>query len=436
MTAGMNQVRKRSGSYGFGRGPLCALAVIGASLMVTIGAAPAAIAADAQSKQWYLDSMRAEEIWKTTTGEGIKVAVIDSGVNGSTPSLKGQVLKGLDATETDGKTDDIDGHGTTMAELIAGTGAGGGLKGLAPGAKIIPMRIADKAFEEKHKSNPWDDSIAVRAAADSDAKIISMSVGNEFLDVKEKEAVEYAQSKGKLLFAAVGNSGNSANKPAYPANYPEVVGVAGTDREGQVAKYSNHGDFVDIAAPANDIPRWCDETFTNYCDGDGGTSSATALASATAALIWSANPDWTANQVLRVMFESAGRGDDWKPGTVSNYLGHGIVRPNAAINRGIGKPGDPDVSPLTNERTTSGGSADAGAPAEGSAKDDDTGSSPPKSGAEGDGKDKGKDTDTVAAGNAEDSSDDSQLGLILGGVAVVAVLAGGAFAVVRKRRTA
>ncbi|MGW6310617.1 S8 family serine peptidase, partial [Streptomyces niveus] len=290
MTAGMNQVRKRSGSYGFGHGPLCALAVIGASLMVTIGAAPAAIAADAQSKQWYLDSMRAEEIWKTTTGEGIKVAVIDSGVNGSTPSLKGQVLKGLDATETDGKTDDIDGHGTTMAELIAGTGAGGGLKGLAPGAKIIPMRIADKEFEEKHKSNPWDDSIAVRAAADSDAKIISMSVGNEFLDAKEKEAVEYAQSKGKLLFAAVGNSGDGANKPAYPANYPEVVGVAGTDREGQVAKYSNHGDFVDIAAPANDIPRWCDETFTKYCDGDGGTSSATALASATAALIWSANP--------------------------------------------------------------------------------------------------------------------------------------------------
>ncbi|MFE5667806.1 S8 family serine peptidase [Streptomyces niveus] len=437
MTAGMSQVRKRFGSYGFRRGPLCAVAVIAASMTGTIGAAPAAIAADVQSKQWYLDAMRVDDIWKSSTGKGIKIAVIDTGVNASTPSLKGQVLKGLDATETDGTTNDYDGHGTNMAELIVGTGAGGGVKGLAPGAKIIPMRMANKDFEEKHKSNTRDNSNAIRAAADGDAKIINMSIGGEFVDAVEKEAVEYAHSKGKLLFAAVGNTGDKANKPGYPANYPEVVGVAATDREGQVAEYSQHGDFVDIAAPANDIPGWCDETFTKYCDGDGGTSSATALASATAALIWSANPDWTANQVLRVMFESAGRGDDWKPGTVSNYLGHGIVRPNAAINRGIGKPGDPDVSPLTNERTTSAGSADAGAPSkEGSAKDDDTGSSPPKSGAEDDGKDKGKDTDTVAAGSAKDSSDDSQLGLILGGVAVVAVLAGGAFAVVRKRRTA
>lgn len=435
MTAGMNQVRKRFGCYGFRRGPLCAVAVIGAAMVGTIGAAPAAIAADAQSKQWYLDAMRVDEIWKTSTGEGIKIAVIDTGVNASTPSLKGQVLKGLDATETDGTTDDYNGHGTSIAELIAGTGAGGGLKGLAPGSKIIPMRMANKEYEEKHKSTPWDNSNAIRAAADGDAKIINMSIGSEFVDYKEKEAVEYAQSKGKLLFAAVGNTGDKANKPSYPANYPEVVGVGATDREGKVADYSQHGDFVDIAAPANDIPGWCDETFTKYCDGDGGTSTATALASATAALIWSANPDWTANQVLRVMFESAARGDDWKPGTVSDFLGHGIVRPNAAINRGIGKPGDPDLSPLTNERTTAGGSADAGAPSEGSAKDDDA-SSPPKSGAKDDGKDKGKDTDTVAAGSAEDSGDDSQLGLILGGVAVVAVLAGGAFAVVRRRRTA
>lgn len=403
-------------------------------MLGTIGAAPAAIAADAQSKQWYLDAMRVDEIWKTSTGEGVKIAVIDTGVNASTPSLKGQVLKGLDATETDGTTDDYDGHGTSIAELIAGTGAGGGLKGLAPGAKIIPMRMANKEFEEKHKSNTFDNSNAIRAAADGDAKIINMSIGGVFVDAAEKEAVEYAHSKGKLLFAAVGNTGDKENKPGYPANYREVVGVAATDREGQVAKYSQHGDFVDLAAPANDIPFWCDATFTKYCDGNGGTSAATALASATAALIWSANPDWTANQVLRVMFESAGRGEDWKPGTVSNYLGHGIVRPNAAINRGIGKPGDPDVSPLTNERTTAGGSADAGAPSEGSAKDDDASSKPGSGGAKDTETDKG--ADSVTTGSAENSGDDSQLGLILGGVAVVVVLAGGTFAVVRKRRTA
>lgn len=434
MTAGISQVRKRSGSYGLRRGPLFAVAVMGALAMGMVGAAPAAVAEDMQSKQWYLDAMRAEDIWKSATGEGVKIALIDTGVNASIPSLKGQVLKGVDATKTDGTTDDYDGHGTSMAELIAGTGAGGGLKGLAPGAEIIPMRIANGEFEEKHKSKTFDNASAIREAADSDAKIINVSGGSEFVSAQEKEAVEYAFGKGKLLFAAVGNTGHKDNKPGYPANYPEVVGVAASDRDGEVSKTSQHGDFVDIAAPGFDTPFWCDETFTKYCVGNGGTSTATALASATAALIWSANPDWTANQVLRVMFESAGRGEDWEPGTLSNYLGHGIVRPNAAINRGIGKPGDPDLSPLTNERTESGGSADAGAPSEGSAKDDDASSKPGSGGAKDTETDKG--ADSVTTGSAENSGDDSQLGLILGGVAVVVVLAGGTFAVVRKRRTA
>ncbi|QHY98527.1 Thermophilic serine proteinase precursor [Streptomyces sp. S4.7] len=428
MTAGMSQVRKRSGSYGLRRGPLFAVAAIGASAMVVGVAVPAAVAEDMQSKQWYLEAMRTDEIWESATGEGIKIALIDTGVNASIPSLKGQVLKGLDATETDGTTDDYSGHGTTMAELIAGTGEGGGLKGLAPGAEIIPMRIANEEFEEKHNSKAFDNASAIRAAADSDAKIINVSLGSQFLEAQEKAAVQYAYKKGKLFFAAVGNTGHKGNKAEYPANYPEVVGVAASDPEGEVADTSQHGDFVDIAAPGIDTPFWCDETFSKYCVGNGGTSTATALASASAALIWSANPDWTANQVLRVMFESAGRGDDWKPGTVSNYLGHGIVRPNAAINRGIGKPGDPDVSPLTNERTTAGGSSDAGAPKEGAAKDDDAASSASGSDA------KAPDADTANA--AKDTGDDSQLGLILGGAALVAVLAGGAFAVVRRRRSA
>lgn len=429
MTAGMSQVRKRSGSYAWRRGLAGTVAVVGVVAMGTVGDAQAAAAADGQSSQWYLDAMRAEEIWTSATGEGIKVAVIDTGVNSSTASLKGQVLKGLDATESGGEaTDDYTGHGTTMAELIAGTGKGGGLRGLAPGAKIIPMRIATEDFKGEGV-NEWDESIAIRAAADSDAQIISMSVGNRFLSAKQKEAVQYAQKKGKLFFAPVGNSAKRGNKPEYPANYPEVVGVAASGPEGEVADYSQHGDFVDIAAPGSDTPFWCDETFTKYCVGDGGTSTATALASASAALIWSANPDWTANQVLRVMFESAGRGDDWKPGTVSNFLGHGIVRPNAAINRGIGKPGDADVSPLTNERTT------AGAPSKGSS--DDSASSPPKPGADGANEtDTDTDADADTANAAKDTGDDSQLGLILGGAALVAVLAGGAFAVVRRRRSA
>ncbi|WP_406274475.1 S8 family serine peptidase [Streptomyces sp. NBC_00191] len=411
MTAGMSQARKR-------RGLLCMLAAVSVWSVGIAGMAPAAVAADVQSKQWYLDAMRAKDMWKITTGEGIKVAVIDSGVNPSAPSLKGQVLKGLDTTEAEGdETDDYRGHGTTMAELIAGTGKGGGLRGLAPGVKVIPFRISDTEFQNGRRVNGQDAPDAIRAAADSDAQIISMSFGSDYSSLAERQAVEYAESKGKLFFAAAGNNAKEGNKAHYPAAYPDVVGVAAADREGQVAEYSQHGDNVDIASPGNDIPGWCDEKFQRYCDGDGGTSSATAIASASAALVWSMHRDWTANQVLRALIDTAGR--DWKKGTRSNYLGHGLIRPRQIILDGKGDPGAADVNPLTNEKAS--GAANPPAP-----------SAPASSQAP-----KGNSGDQAAvASSSKNADDDSQLGLILGAAAAVVVLAAGAFAVIRRRRSA
>ncbi|GGU65009.1 type VII secretion-associated serine protease [Streptomyces lavendofoliae] len=423
----MSHVSKRAGLYGRRHRMLCAAAATAAWAVIMSGTATAATITDPQSRQWYLDAMKADEIWKSATGEGIKVAVIDSGVDPTTPSLQGQVLGGRDLTGVKGEaTDDFDGHGTSMAELIAGTGKGGGLKGLAPGAKIIPLRVSDTELQNKEKVNAFDMQEAIRAAADSDAKIISVSMGSEFYSSEERDAVEYAQGKGKLLFAGVGNSAKKGNKPQYPASYPEAVAVAGSSTDGEVSDYSQHGDFVDIAAPADDIPGWCDEKLDAYCDGNGGTSAATAIASASAALIWSKHPEWTGNQVLRVMFESAGRGKDWKPGTVSNFLGHGIVRPGAHINRGLGKPGAPDISPLTNEKVggVTAGSATSPAP-----------SAPASSQAP-----KGKPgSDAAVAGSSEKAGADGgggNAGLVIGGAAAVVVVAGAAFAVARRRRSA
>ncbi|MEU2478400.1 S8 family serine peptidase [Streptomyces sp. NPDC013130] len=418
MTAGMSQTRKRHVSLGIRGRLLGTMAVVAAWCVGLAPNAPVAVAADMQSKQWYLGAMQAEEMWKTTTGEGIKIAVIDTGVNSSTPSLAGQVLKGLDATDAKGdETDDYSGHGTTMAELIAGTGRGGGLKGLAPGAKIVPMRVADTEFQNKNSVNAYDTADSIRAAADSDVRIISMSFGSDFQMDRESEAVKYAQSKGKLFFAAVGNEAKKGNPESYPAAYPEVVGVSSADRDGKVAEYSQNGSTVDIAAPGNDIPYWCDETFQEYCDGDGGTSAATAIASASAALVWSAHPDWTANQVLNVLFDTASR--DWEKGTLSKYLGHGLIRPSMNILKGKGDPGAPDISPLTKEKTS--GSEGSGAPSA-------SASSQPEK--------KDKAEDAAMAGSSTEKNDSSQLGLILGGVAVVLVIGGGAFALVRKRRSA
>nr|WP_128807940.1 S8 family serine peptidase [Streptomyces sp. Termitarium-T10T-6] len=413
MTAGMSRPRRRVRVLG-------ALAVAASWSVLFVGAAQPA-AADTQSKQWYLASMQAEDMWKVTTGEGIKVAVVDTGVNSSTPSLRGQVLKGVDVTGAPGdETDDYHGHGTTMAELIAGTGKGGGLKGLAPGAKIIPVRMSDAGFMAKRNTVIGDMSKAIRAAADSEAQIINVSMGSDLFVREGQEAVKYAQSKGKLVMASVGNEGHERNWQQYPAAYPEVVGVASADRDGKVSFYSQHAGTVDVASPGSDVPGWCDNSFKSYCGGDGGTSSASAIASASAALVWSLHPDWTANQVLNVLFDTAAR--DWKDGERSEYLGQGLIRPSMNILKGKGDPGAPDISPLTKEKTT------------GPAKSSEPSSS--KSGSPQPAKN-GEAVDKAVAAKESNSSDNgNQLGLILGVAAAVAVLGAVAYAVVRKRKAA
>ncbi|MFF7362529.1 S8 family serine peptidase [Streptomyces sp. NPDC008125] len=406
-----------------------ALAATAAWSACMAGPAPSAMAQDVQAKQWYLDAMQAEEMWQVSTGKGITVAVIDSGVNPDTPSLRGQVLKGWDATEADGdENDDYTGHGTTMAELIAGTGDGGGLKGLAPDAEIIPYRISDTEFQNDHHVNAHDSEDAIRAAADSDAQIISMSVSSDFALDEEREAAKYALSKGKLFFAAVGNGGAAANAVQYPAAYLEVVGVSSADRTGKVAKTSQHGDYVDLASPGTNVPDWCDSTFQSYCDS-GGTSAATAIASASAALVWSAHPDWTANQVLRVLFDTAGR--DWADDKVSTYLGHGLIRPSMNLLKHKGDPGAPDVSPLTLGKTGAAGSTASPAPSGSSSSSaapsaSASGSSQPQEDKSGD--------DPVVAGSSEPEDSGSSIGLIACAVVVVVVLGGAVLSFLRRRR--
>ncbi|MEU6061642.1 S8 family serine peptidase [Streptomyces sp. NPDC047097] len=367
--------------------------------------------------------MHIQDTWKRATGAGIKVAVIDGGVNPSSPSLQGRVLPGKDFAGVEGdETDDLDGHGTSIAELIAGTGKGGGVKGLAPDAKIIPFRVPDSELEKKQKVNHDGFLQAFKAAVESDAQIINVSMGSDYYSSELRDVVEDAQKKGKLLFAASGNDAKKGSKEHYPAAFPEAVSVAATTPEGKVADFSQSASAVDISAPGVDIPGWCDETFSAYCMTQG-TSNSTALASATAALIWSKHPEWTGNQVLRVMFESAARADDWKPGTMSRYLGHGIVRPNAHITRGLGKPGDPDVSPDTGKRVGGkpGSTPKPPVPSDQGPEATASGDSP------------------ALAGSAK--ADDSGSGtsspyLIGGGIAAAAALAGAGALVARRRRQA
>ncbi|MFF3939795.1 S8 family serine peptidase [Streptomyces phaeofaciens] len=386
--------------------------------VLSAGLAPSATAADAQSEQWYLSAMKADEMWKVSTGKGVKVAVVDSGVNPNTPSLKGQVLAEAPSAVAYKATEDYDGHGTSMAELIAGTGAGDGLKGLAPGAKIVPYRVATdsltNAAEAKKAPAAAD---VIRAIADSDVKIISMSFGGDVAREEDLEAIKYAQSKGKLMIASTGNDAQTKNFIGYPAAYPYVVGVAASDKDGTVGKFSEHGNYVDLASPGLNVPTWCDNTFKSYCNGQG-TSQATAIASASAALVWSAHPDWTANQVLASLIDTAGR--DWAKDDPSTYLGYGLIRPRKVLEDSGYKPAAAGTDPLATENAAGvdDGSASPSASTSSQAPKDTSGGA------------------ASAAGSSSESSDDTTMWVTVGAAAAVLVIGGGAFAVIRSRRRA
>jgi subtilisin family serine protease len=369
--------------------------------------------------------MKAEDLWKVSTGKGIKVAVISTGVNPATPSLRGQVLTGVDASVRSGNvkgsvtdTTDTTGAGTTAAELIAGTGRGGGLQGLAPGAKIIPIRVPPVVHDDAPHIN-YPLATAVKAAVGSGAQIIYFSINNQFPLSNvfgDSDAFEYAVKKGALLIAGTGDVAKLGNKPQYPAAFHEVVGVAAVDGSGKVAPTSQHGEDVDMAAPGVDIPRWCDATFQRYCKDGGGTAAAAALVSASAALVWSKHPRWTAVQVWRVLEETAGR--DWPSDSVSTYVGYGLVRPRQSLLDGKGEPGsaDPDSDPFF-VRPVTGTSSASSSPTKSAEPVHETANSAPS-----------------AAADASDGDNGAPLPGIAAAAAVAVLVGGTAWVLVRRRQ--
>lgn len=307
-----------------------------AALLVGIATTPSH-AESVRSQQWHLTAMQAEEMWKTTRGEGVTVAVIDSGVDDTNLDLRGQVLEGKDfAPDAPGdQHTDVSGHGTGMAALIAGTGESGGgdgAFGLAPGAKILPIRVP---------LNATVFAKAIRYAADAGAKVIniSMAVGGGAPLEEESEAVKYALDKGALIFAGVGNDGDSTL--VTPAATPGVVGVGAVGKDLRKTAESQYGPQVDLAAPGADMVAAC-TTETGLCTSHG-TSDATAITSASAALIWSHHPDWTNNQVLKVMLNTAA--GPTSGANRNDYIGYGVVRPRIALKT-PGDPGPADEYPL------------------------------------------------------------------------------------------
>ncbi|WP_412740746.1 type VII secretion-associated serine protease mycosin [Krasilnikovia sp. MM14-A1259] len=263
-------------------------------------------------------------------GSGVRVAVLDSGVDSTNPQLRGRVSAGRDLLGggPDGRHDCV-GHGTGVASIIAARPVDGvAFRGLAPGATVVPVRVSEPETIGGRSAAPQQFAQAIDWAADpagGGAQVLNLSLVMTADDPRVRRAVARALQRGVVVVAAVGNAATDGNPTPYPAAYPGVIGVGAIGVDGQRAGYSQHGAYVDVMAAG--------EAVTVAAPGGGhvtgrGTSYAVPFVAATAVLLRQRFPAMTPAQVSRQILGTA----DPAPGGVrSDEYGYGLLNPYRAL---------------------------------------------------------------------------------------------------------
>lgn len=304
-----------------------------------------------RAREYWLTDYGFDDAWKESTGEGVTVAVIDTGVDATHQDLKNNMVKGWDASD---KGDDNGGeglgvepeHGTLVASMIAGhghddgitvgdsswPGKPAGMLGVAPDAKIMPISLEIGTVGENHKSIDEQIPQAVKYAVDHHANIINLSVGSNNTSWPQSwdEAFAYAEEKGVLIVASSGNRGSGVTQVGAPATIPGVLTVGGVDaRRKDSWSSSSQGISISVAAPS--------ENLMGAIPGDNyavwsGTSGAAPLVTGLAALIKAKYPNLTSHQIIQRIIESADDGGE--PGRDPIY-GFGIINPSKALGEDV-----------------------------------------------------------------------------------------------------
>lgn len=236
---------------------------------------------------WYIEKVQADAVWKTTSGgKDILVAVLDTGIDVKHEDLAGKVIESVNFTAS--KTaDDLNGHGTVTAGII--TASIENLKG-ATGIAYRSLLLNVKVAGDNGIVYPEAVAKGIVWAADKGAQVINLSLTLNQPSAEVEEAVRYAWDKGAVIIAAAGNT--ASVKPVYPAASPNVIGVAATDKNDRLAKWSNRGDWVSVSAPGVEMLSTIPQD--KYAI-KSGTSYATALVSGEAALLLAVARDRNAN---------------------------------------------------------------------------------------------------------------------------------------------
>ena len=273
---------------------------------------------------WGVNHIEADVVHPYNTGTGIRVCVVDTGINRTHPDLNDNYVTGIDYVNDDDDPTDDNGHGTHVSGTIAAELNGAGVVGVAPDADLIVAKVLNSAG-----SGSYSDVIAgINWCASNGAKVISMSLGGSSGSDALKNAVDTAYENNILVVAAAGNSGNKPGKGdnvSYPARYDSVIAVAATDSNNKRASWSSTGSKVEISAPGVSVKStWLGTGYGTI----SGTSMATPHVSGVAALIWKDDGSLTSAQVRNILDSTA-----LDLGTTGrdNLYGYGLVRANVAV---------------------------------------------------------------------------------------------------------
>lgn len=327
--------------------PLRTASIAAVAATVVLAAVPA-YADPIRDRQWHLQFLNVAAAHQISQGYGIVVAVLDTGVDPTSPELRQAVVPGLTnaaGQSGDGRVD-TDGHGTSMASLIAGRGKDGdsGVLGIAPKATVLPVRVDLGGVG----GTPKYLGPGIDWAVGHGAKVISISSGSSE-EPTIKAAVERALAADVVVVAAAGNAPDTT-KVAFPARLPGVVAVAGIDRQGNHASISAIGPETVLAAPAVDILSvGLDSRYMT----SSGTSNATAIVAGAVALVRAKYPQLSQAEVVRRLTYTAR--DAGAPGRDPEY-GYGIVDPVKALTADVppapsSAAPQPSASPLAGEAT-------------------------------------------------------------------------------------
>lgn len=203
-----------------------------------------------ENEQWGLSAVDVPAVWPQTVGEAVTVAVLDTGVDGTHEDLAGQVLPGVNVigNQTSALTEDPHGHGTHVAGIIAAARNSLGTVGVAPRARIMPVRVLDS----DGAGYAGDVAEGIIWAVDHGASVINLSLGGPRPSSAQEAAIRYAVGQGVSVVAAAGNSGPTAGLE-YPAAFSDVLAVAALTPQSEVASFSSRGGHVDLAAPGTMI---------------------------------------------------------------------------------------------------------------------------------------------------------------------------------------